>query len=403
MNSKIFAIHGGHDCSATFVDKNNQVRIFQLERFTKIKHDNFECDSYTTDIRIEQKKSFLDHIKSQLKEEPKYVLYSYFGNRYYLDILKSKFKESKFIEMGHHTSHCIGAYHQSQFKDALVISLDGGGFDNNHYGITKNPKGVEISYSIVKILDKKVDVLLATNFPGAMNFTPGSYTALVPTISEIDPYKGDKRITEFIKSLLEQSDSNIKLNDSPFWKLRNMAKVCAGKLMGLAAYGIVREEWINSVKLVYLAGPDEVHTPKHIKSLLISFASIIGVRPDQNWFSGQESYDLAATNQYVFEELCWELIQPYIDECDLDVVFSGGCALNVLSNQKIMEYLSKNNRKLFVSPDPGDDGLSYGHVCSIDKTFDDKFSVYCGLDILDREKIPEYYEKYKKDGKVIEL
>jgi predicted NodU family carbamoyl transferase len=305
--------------------------------------------------------------------------------------------------MGHHTSHCIGAYHQSGFKNALVISLDGGGIEYNQYGISKDPKGTEISYSILKITDKKIEVLLTSSFPGAMEFTPGSYTALIPAVSEIDAFKGDKTITEFIKALFNAPDMDIKISDSPFWKMREMTKVCAGKFMGLAAYGKIRDEWIDAVKQVYLANPNQVHTPRHIKSLLISFASIVGVCPDQNWFSGQDSYDLAATNQYVFEELCWKLIKSYIDDHNLDVILSGGCALNVLSNQKIVEYLSNSNRKLFVSPNPGDDGLSYGHVCSVDKTFNDQFSVYCGLDILDREKIPYYYNKYKENNKVVKL
>jgi len=319
--------------------------------------------------------------------------------------------------MGHHTSHCIGAYHQSGFKDALVISLDGGGLDNDHYGITTGNQCPLIGYSILKILDKKVQVLLTLNSPGAMVFTPGQYASAVQLISEIE----DKNKTDHLEKMF---DSNQKFVSADYLNSN------AGKLMGLVAYGKVRKEWIEVIRQNYLLTPQDAQNPmvsimvgqQMIRTLLSNpeenedvISVFLSDKQDSlddittllkstiNCLSGQHSYDLAATNQYIFEDLCWKLIKPYIDDSDLDVVFSGGCALNVIFNQKVAEYLSKTNRKLFVSPDPGDDGLSYGHFCSIDKTIKNKFSVYCGFDILDREKIPYYYDKYNKMGKVIHL
>jgi predicted NodU family carbamoyl transferase len=403
MNSKILSFHGGHNCSVTFVDKNNQLRIFELERFTKIKNDTFEYSNCNKDSRYQIKKNFLDHIKTQLKEDPQYVLYSYISNEY-LSLVKSYFRNSKFIEMGHHTSHCIGAYYQSGFEDALVISMDGGGREYQHYGISKDPNGIEITYSILRI-NNNVEVISTTNSPDALLFTPGTYTAIVPLISEIDPYNSDTEISKYIdEAQKDESDIQYRdLEDSPFWRLRSRARICAGKLMGLSSYGNVREEWIDAIKNIYLLLPDEIHQPQNMKKSINGLSKSIGKYLSQNCLSGQDSYDLAATNQHVFEELCWELIKPYLDQYDLDIVLSGGCALNVVFNQKLGEYLKSKNKKLFISPTPSDEGLSYGHVCSVDKTINDKFSVYCGLDILDRENISYYYDKYDKDGKVVKL
>jgi predicted NodU family carbamoyl transferase len=400
MNSKILSIHGGHNCSITLVDKNNQLRIFELERFTKIKNDTLEHKDLTDKTRHQ----FLQHAKSELKEEPQYVLYSYISEEY-LGIVKTYFKNAKFLKMGHHTSHCIGAYHQSGFKDALVISLDGGGIEYGHYGISKDLDGIEITYSILQIDNGKVDVLLTSDSLNSPKFTPGTYTAIVPLISEIDPYKSDAEIAECMEEA-QKEDSLIQYTsqeDSPFWRLRSKARICAGKLMGLSSYGRIRKEWVESIRNIYLLLPKEIHLPFNLKASIVGLSKSISKPLTQNCLSGQESYDLAATNQHVFEELCWDLIKPYIDQYNFDVVFSGGCALNVVFNQKVSQYLSKTNRNLFISPTPSDEGLSYGHVCSVDKTMKDQFSVYCGLDILDRDKILEYYNKYHKWGKVIRL
>jgi predicted NodU family carbamoyl transferase len=419
MNSKILAIHGGHDCSVTCVDKNNQLRIFQLERFTKIKHCSFKKfrKENEQDSKFEDRVKFLDYIKFQLKEEPTYILYSVVIDEDF-SLMKRLFPNSKFISMGHHTSHCIGAYHQSGFKDALVISLDGGGLENNHYGIVKNPQQCPlIGYSILKISDQKVDVLLTLNSSNAMVFTPGQYASPLQLISEIE----DKNKTDHLEKMF---DSNQKYVSADYLNSN------AGKLMGLVAYGNVRKEWIDVIKQNYMMTPADAQNP--MVSIMVGqqmISTLLSNREENedvisaflsdnqnslddittllkstiNCLSGKHSYDLAATNQHVFEELCWKLIKPYLDKYDFDVVFSGGCALNVIFNQKVAEHLNKTNRKLFVSPNPGDDGLSYGHFCSIDKTMNDKFSVYCGFDILDREKIPEYYDKYSKIDKVVDM
>ena len=46
------------------------------------------------------------------------------------------------------------------------------------------------------------------------------------------------------------------------------------------------------------------------------------------------SANLAATSQYVFETLLYNLIKPYTEKFN-NFVLVGGCALNVLFNQKL--------------------------------------------------------------------
>ena len=69
--------------------------------------------------------------------------------------------------------------------------------------------------------------------------------------------------------------------------------------------------------------------------------------------------DLAASIQKVYEEKLKKIIEKKIDKnFSENLVLSGGCALNSLSNGKIMENKKFNN--LFVPYSPGDSGGAIG-------------------------------------------
>ena len=90
--------------------------------------------------------------------------------------------------------------------------------------------------------------------------------------------------------------------------------------------------------------------------------------PSDNYiFSGQQAYDIAATSQYAFEECFFDILNPILDEYDeeLPLVMTGGCALNVLVNQK---YKDTYDREVYVCPCPNDSGLSLGSHATVSKT-----------------------------------
>ena len=374
MNSDLLTIHGSHDCSVSFIDKNDKLRIFELERFSRQRYcsfvDSFSSLSDLSSCDIKVKEDFLNYLKTHMKNEPKYILYSDLDTDS-INLIKKFFKTSNFILMGHHMSHCASAFKQSQFKDALVFSLDGCGLDY------ENDNNMELrSYSVYSFKNDNITVISTTNQKNSLVFTPGLYGCIGFFISEVKKEVG-------------------RLGNSLLFSLSY-----AGKIMGLVAYGKVRDEWIKPLENYYKIHPKHVYNEVNWKSLINKLSSDMNINLYENCFSGQDSYDLAATNQYVFEKLSFSLMKPYIEEHNLDVVFSGGCSLNVLFNQKLKEYLNEKKLNLFVSPNPGDDGLSLGHFAFFSNIKDVPFSVYCGIDILDRDKIPYYYEKYNNENKV---
>ena len=371
MNSKILAINGYHDASVTFVDKNNQLRIFEYERFCKKRFGVFRKLDDNTSIGTNQetRDNFLNYIKFQLKEKPEIILHSELD---YDDIenLKEHFPNVQFFKMGHHMSHCAGAYYQSGFDNALAISLDGGGMDYQ--------SGSELTlrtHSIYKFLNGEYETITHTNVDSSDRFifNPGIYGAFGYYVSEI------KKEVDHVGQTHKNS------------------LTYAGKIMGLSAYGEVREEWILPISNFYKNHPVDHWT--QYNSLEEKLSDEMGISLSENCFSAKDSYDLAATNQYVFEQLCFSFVEPYIEKYNLDVVFSGGCALNVIFNQKLNEYLASKGLRLYIPPYPGDCGLSFGHFVSFQGIKLDP-SPYCGMDIIDRDKVNDYYKKYHVENKV---
>lgn len=376
MNDKVLAFNGCHDAAATFVDKNNQLRIFEYERFCKKRYAIFKSDHDSSPLGTNAKlrNEFIDYIKTQLKEEPEALLLNDLSEEDYV-FFKIKFPAAKIYYMGHHMSHCAGAYYMSGYDQAISFSLDGGGLDyvsNTDYAV--------LSCCICLCSGKKIEQISSTaHATNPILFHPGIYGVFGHFISEIK------------KGIDDVSSSD------------KFSLTYAGKVMGLSAYGKVRESWVQPIKNFYLDHPLAYYGNAKYSNVagkkLIQLQEEMGIQLEENCFYGQDSYDLAATCQYVFEELAFGFIQPFIEKYNMNVVFSGGCALNVLFNQRLKKYLNDRKLDLYVPPFPSDCGLSFGHY-----TYYNSLKInpgpYCGIDILDRDKIPYYCEKYVKRGKV---
>ncbi len=369
LNSKVLTINGCHDASITFVDKNKQLRIFEYERFCKKRFGILKREKDNNPLGTDEftRNQFIDYVKINLFEEPEIILYSELEP---CDIhwLSQKFPKSNIVMMGHHMSHCAGAYFQSGFKNALVFSLDGGGRDY----VTSNILDFR-TYSFYLFSEGNDRFLFSSDDTSVKKFNPGIYGIFGYFCSEISKNNSD----------VDKSDK--------------FSLSYAGKIMGLSAYGNVREEWIEPIEKFYSHSANEHWN--YCDAYILELSNDIGISLSKDCFSGQNSYDLAATNQHVFEKMCFDLIKPVVDEYNFDVVFSGGCALNVLFNQKLYEYLETKGLKLYIPPYPSDCGLSFGHYVHFNNLSINP-SPYCGIDIIDRNKITHYYNKYSSNGKV---
>lgn len=358
------SIYGSHDASVTFIDKFKQLRIYEYERFIKKRYAMYSSafdDRAGMGSNHEERESFLNLIKKNLyNENIENILYAEL-NTVDIDYIKTFFPNSTFKNVGHHFAHACSGFYSSGFENAIIFSVDGGGMDNNVVYSTKIFIGDKLT-----ITEEK---LISTDYGNP-------YSAVAYLLSEINPGAEGH---ECINSL-----------------------AYAGKIMGLCAYGNIIEEWIEHFHNFY--------NDNNLQLLCEKLKLPYGF----NVINGQTSYDLAATSQYVFEQKMDELIMPYVLKYNTNVVLVGGCALNVLYNQKLFELLQDKELNIYVPPNPNDCGQSYGMYLSEFPEYGKKEMVYSGLEILDFDKITDYisqynhedftYEKivdYLKEGKII--
>ncbi len=358
------SIYGSHDASVTFIDNKNQLRIYEYERYVKKRYAFFSSEfdnRYNMGSNNTERSNFLKLIKKNiLNVDIKNILYAQLNNED-KNLLLSFFPNAKFIESNHHYSHASSGFYPSNFEESLVFSIDGGGLDNN-------------SISTTKVYHAKNNIL--------KNIT-------CENIDFGNPYSGIGYLISEIKAGAEGIECKNSL-------------VYAGKIMGLCAYGEVNESWIEPFECYYRNNDLEALCNK----LNIPFKA--------KCVSGKTSYDLAATSQYVFEKLMDKFILPFIEEYNTNVVLVGGCALNVLYNQKLYEKLKDNNIHIYVPPNPNDCGLSYGMFIEKFPNLKNEEIIYNGIEILDKEELNKFNNEFNyqeftytklvkilKEGKII--
>jgi len=334
----ILSIYGSHDASATFMDKNGELRILELERFSDIRFSMYssQYDSWSLGVNDKIRRDFLDHIKSEIKTDPDNIIFASLVDAD-LKLLREYFPKAELESFdGHHISHAYGSYFQSPFKEALVFTVDGGGSDLGMHTTTKVYKAV--GKELIEIYKPIVDF-------------GNTYSTIGIPMSEISPGKDNNDLGVFL--------------------------AYAGKIMGICAYGKVVSEWAQPMT--------EFYTHKSLEKL----GNDIGLELTLNSISGQISYDLAATSQYVFEELLLQFVLDFFNKDKMNVVLTGGCALNVLFNQRLKKVLNEQGFDLYVPPNPNDCGQSLGQYLYETRTHIEPL-VYSGFDILDRKDLPEY-------------
>jgi carbamoyltransferase len=363
------SIYGSHDASVTFIDHDGLVRVYEYERYVKKRYAMF---SSSFDNRADfgssnvERRSFLGFLKKKLAyTDVKNILYAEL-NGYDMELIKEFFPNAEFKIIGHHYSHACSGFHSSGFDKAVVFSVDGGGVDANDKGVfTVNTTQIYIGEN--NVVSHKTSIGRDYGNP---------YSAVAFLISEIKP----------------GAEGPASENSLAY----------AGKIMGLCAYGEVRKDWVEHFYNYY--------NHRGLRKLCADLNIPYGF----NSVNGKLSYDLAATSQYVFEQKMNELIFPYVLNHNSDVVLVGGCALNVLYNQKLYEFLKKKNLNLFIPPNPNDSGESYGMFLSEFPECGKQEVAYNGLEVMDYEDFGHYlnnysneeatYERivdYLKDGKII--
>jgi carbamoyltransferase len=359
------AFYGSHNAAYVVEEDGKILLVLEVERFLNFKNSGmaqYQCPKY-------------NDIVFYAKYIPEFIMkklnISEFENCYYINCdvlidqryeLQSYIKAKNYHHGLHHEAHAAGAFYQSPFQEALAFSFDGGGNDGcfNVYHCERG-KSPELLQCGLNPYENSPHIFYDLGFPYMV-------------------------FGEFLGDIKKEP-----LN------IGNL--VYSGKIMGLASYGNVIEEWLPHFIHFYKSGPNGSHEgpwddtgyydyDKKIEIL----GEQIGVTFDiKNRLLNQIAYDVAATSQRAFEECFLEVARPYFEKYpDLPICMAGGCGLNILLNTRLVKEF---NKKVFVGPNPNDCGIALGLVLNELKPAQPFDATYSGLELLDIDAISHYIEK----------
>lgn len=358
------SFYGSHN-AAYVVEKDGEiVLVLEVERFLNTKNSGMA--QY-----LVPKSSDLLFLAQYI---PQYIMKSLgideFDNCYFLNtdvILDGTHSLENYIPAKnykwgyHHRSHAAGTFYQSPYNEALVFSFDGGGDDGkfNIYHATRE-NSVELLEEIYNPIYNSPHVKYDLGFP---------YMIFAHYMADI-----------------KQEPINIG----------NL--VYPGKIMGLASYGNVNNEWLPDFIEFYKNNPDGAHYGEwdetgyyDYEKKLILLGEKIGVEFNSNKrIEGQLSYDIAATSQRAFEECFLEVAKPYFDKYpDLPICITGGCGLNIILNTRLVEEF---NKEVFVGPNPNDCGIALGLMLDNTRPTNPVDVTYSGTELLDINLLSHYIQ-----------
>ena len=322
---RIISIHNGHDACITAIEDGEIIYHWELERnIYKVKHfAGFHNKNIVAEfLRCHVLPLLLWDNVDYISLGSLYAgwLGDCYKNSEFFSIIKDKYGESlstpyvaweahwnkkssqKFFANTHHVSHMAYSYYTSPFDEALLFAYDGEGDFNTTttYGIGRSNK-LEYTGN------------LATHPREDMPNTRIGYCY------------------------------NRLCNIVPFFGKDLMAT--PGKAMGYSSYGKARDEW----------------KPAIVESLVKAEMEPILQKldlPNDLDSKDQRAMDLVATLQTVAEDYVINCLRTLMKETGIkNICLSGGCALNVLINERIREEVTEN---LYVPPACSDTGQSLG-------------------------------------------
>ncbi len=325
----ILGINNAHNSSISYGIKNEIVFALAEERISRIKFhvgfprmslnyllQNKKVKSSDIDIiayggykgpSLEATKDYIDcAIKSKNKKTADRLTKSLnvdhqFSKDFYENI-HAFFKDKQIIEYDHHLCHAAGAFYASGYDKSYIMTFDGRG---------------DLQSGVIWEASKSNGIKRIKTFCElkSLGFLYGQITELLGYKS----HRHEGKITGL----------------AAFGK---KTKLC-DKLLNLISYQ--NGEIIISKNFIPFNKPNEL---KKLKQICAPYSD----------------YEIAFAVQFVLEYIISNLIFYYIPK-KIPLVLSGGIFGNVKLNQKIREL--NHTKKIFIFPEMGDGGLSYGAVC----------------------------------------
>lgn len=310
-----------HDSSVSFAIENKVILVLEAERIFKQKKKR--CDLAEMELLIGTGLKYLDKKPEDITGWTMTTLNNPFLTRNDIVDEKTTFPKepynkeisilgtnTKALVVNHHLSHAA-TYLFSGFSQAIITTCDGGGDHNPKIGIGE-------CFAVYR---------------GDGNNITRYY---------------DINSTELITGKTYATCAVFIYN----------AKPCEGKLMALAAFGKVREEYLEKLKTLYRK-IETVDYPIGEKILEDNFQGLRGTASGNN--PSAEAKDFCATVQFFFSEQRVKNTKSIVDKIykeNDNFVLAGGTGLNLDLNSLLLKGLPKMQH--YIAPCCDDTGQSLG-------------------------------------------
>tara|TARA_Y100000114_G_scaffold27851_1_gene23429 strand:- start:3430 stop:5067 length:1638 start_codon:yes stop_codon:yes gene_type:complete len=312
---KIAGIWNGHDCSYTVLKDGIPVVHDELERFKREK----ECNGDAFKL-MESNYDEIDDIQ--------HFATCYPVNKFtdHEDSFK-KIKEivekngGKIYCIPHHQAHAANAFYSSNFKESIIITLDGGGVESQNF---------QTATTIWKGSDNKIDCIHKFH------------------IHELNIGGLWTRVTRYVFNLQNGWPRGCQ----------------AGSVMAMAAFGDPSKYLEDFRRMLTV---DQVSAS--LKPADQPFGANVGTDPEHPYLhkyrliadsSEQEKFNLAASLQTATEELIKNIIGQVLEQFpSKNLCLAGGVTLNCVAVGKIKKWFP-DIENVYVTPTPHDGGLPIG-------------------------------------------
>jgi len=360
---KILGFHSSHDAAYGILEDGIPIVHNETERFNRKK--NAVADSLKLFIELNSDIKDIDYIATHRTcgvVDHKY--HDSFEECKRL-VKGGRSTDNKVFIVGHHQSHASNAFFTSNFKEALIITLDGGGVDN-----------------VDGSLHNELDIDSLTNDNSIMTCT----TFWSGKDNKIEP--------------IELIDGG-KINLGYYWA------ICTSRIFGLGTWNDPRGDQAGTVMGMAALGSPEKY--------LSHFENLDNAKMQKEWgpinldflkreadTSEQNKFDIAASLQFKTEEVIKNLMTPHMEKYKpKNICLSGGVSLNCVSVGKMLDWFPGVN--IYCDPIPYDGGLPLGaaryvyhHIFGNERIYDNpkNKSSYLGL-TYSKEVIMDTIESVK--------
>lgn len=375
----IISIYLGHDVSLSVYDPvRDDIIVLEFEKITGIKHYNTARDPIRHNDELLNVKTIdecLRILENQfdIDNDFSYLITNFDKNVMDFWSLSIEFDRYIISSCHHHAAHGLSSYIQSPYTKAVCLSWDGGGDD---------------TCFMVTAIDQGSSSYIDNTF----YYYGGMYNAVA--------------------------------QKCPTFKTTPLLDV-AGKAMGFSAYGKFDPNLIEIYrKLSCVDIPEEINNKLRdicnksaditvpitgLDYKIRNFKTLI--REIFPSFEVKDEKDTIFTMQKFLESEIANIIErdylSHIEQHDNNLILSGGTALNVLVNEHLRNKFPHIN--IFVAPNPGDVGLSIGHLYYFltKNNFEvalPKKLTYAGAYLQDLDRLNDYKKNfYEQEISIKEL